>query len=224
MRSSMKVRNQMRPLLIVFVAHHLDVDFREAGGNVEPGGGEGAFGDGGPSTTRNCVRFAQDDREKYSGDTAAVELHIPMHIKKVQAEDVDALVTMMRAMQGDDPWSVEFDAERARKSVELMLSNPYFGTAWLIEDAGRVVGYIVLSWDFSLEYGGRNAWVDEFYIERAARGKGLGARVLAEFEREAKAAGATAVHLEVNEGNRAIELYRRAGYEDHRRYLMTKWL
>lgn len=145
-------------------------------------------------------------------------------MKRVGAEDSEALVRLMGAMQEDDPWSVAFDAGRARRTVELMLTNPYFGIIWLIEEAGRVVGYIVLSWDFSLEYGGRNAWVDEFYIERAVRGKGLGARVLAEFEKEARAAGATAVHLEVNEGNRAIELYRRAGYVDHQRYLMTKWL
>jgi len=28
----------------------------------------------------------------------------------------------------------------------------------------------------------------------------------------------------VNHGNPAIELYRRKGFEDHQRYLMTKWI
>jgi ribosomal protein S18 acetylase RimI-like enzyme len=32
------------------------------------------------------------------------------------------------------------------------------------------------------------------------------------------------VHLEVNHGSPAIDLYRRAGFEDHQRYLMTKWI
>ena len=30
------------------------------------------------------------------------------------------------------------------------------------------------------------------------------------------------LHLEVNHGNRANELYRRRGFVDHNRYLMTK--
>jgi ribosomal protein S18 acetylase RimI-like enzyme len=37
--------------------------------------------------------------------------------------------------------------------------------------------------------------------------------------------GVSAVHLEVDRGNDpAFELYRRVGYEDHDRFLMTKWL
>jgi ribosomal protein S18 acetylase RimI-like enzyme len=34
-----------------------------------------------------------------------------------------------------------------------------------------------------------------------------------------------AIHLEVDRGNHpALELYRRIGYQDHDRFLMTKWL
>ena len=37
--------------------------------------------------------------------------------------------------------------------------------------------------------------------------------------------GVNAMHLEVSRGNEtAFELYRRIGYVDHGRYLMTKWL
>jgi len=147
-----------------------------------------------------------------------------MIMRSIQLEDVAALLVMMRAMQADDPWSVPFVESRTREAVELMLRNPSYGQGWFIEHDGRCVGYIILSFDFSLEYGGRNAWVDEFFIERESRGQGLGAQALEFFEQTAREAGATAIHLEVNEGNRAIELYRRRGFEDHHRYLMTKWL
>ncbi|MDB6031743.1 MAG: family N-acetyltransferase, partial [Verrucomicrobiales bacterium] len=37
--------------------------------------------------------------------------------------------------------------------------------------------------------------------------------------------GITAVHLEVDRSNsRAQELYRKAGYADHDRFLLTKWI
>jgi ribosomal protein S18 acetylase RimI-like enzyme len=44
-------------------------------------------------------------------------------------------------------------------------------------------------------------------------------------EERASELGVNAVHLEVNHGNKpALGLYRRTGYADHNRYLMTKWV
>ena len=147
-----------------------------------------------------------------------------MNMQPIRAEDAATLVAMMRAMQNDDPWSLPFVEERVRTAVDLLLANPLYGLAWFIVAEGQRIGYVILSFDYSLEYGGRNAWVDEFFIERGHRGRGIGAEVLAFFEQAAREHGCTAIHLEVNEGNRAIDLYRRRGFEDHHRYLMTKLL
>jgi len=147
-----------------------------------------------------------------------------MEAKLAGPNDIGTLLNLMRALQEDDPWSVPFEQDRAREAVRLLVENESYGRAWLIHDEGRAIGYIVMSFDYSLEYGGRNAWVDEFFIEKESRGQGLGAQVLDFFEEQARQAGATAVHLEVNPGNRAIELYRRRGFTDHHRYLMTKFL
>jgi ribosomal protein S18 acetylase RimI-like enzyme len=56
------------------------------------------------------------------------------------------------------------------------------------------------------------------------RGQGIGAQALEFFAEQARQLGVTVVHLEVNHGNPAIELYRSMGFEDHKRYLMTKWI
>src|SRR4029077_13974138 len=100
-----------------------------------------------------------------------------MEITPVGHEDVAILLGLMRAMQEDDPWSVPFEEQRVRAAVEKLLANPGFGQAWLVREDGRAVGYVVMSFDYSLEYGGRNAWVDEIFIAKEARGKGLGERV-----------------------------------------------
>ncbi len=147
-----------------------------------------------------------------------------MDLNPIALPDASALLAMMRLMQRDDPWSAPFNDARALAAVELLLRNPQYGLAWFVEHAGQRIGYMILSFDFSLEYGGRNAWVDEFFILPEFRGDGLGAQALDLFEAEARKAGALAIHLEVNEGNRAIHLYRRQGYEEHRRSLMTKFL
>lgn len=129
-----------------------------------------------------------------------------MEIGAVRDSDVSILLELMRAMQEDDPWSVPFEEGRARRAVEMLMAHPEYGRVWLVHEGERAVGYAVMSFDYSLEYGGRNAYVDEIFIVKEARGQGLGERVLEFVEYAARAAGVTAIHLEVNRGNKAVEL------------------
>lgn len=138
--------------------------------------------------------------------------------------DLPQLLSLMKELQEDDPWSIPFEQAAAEKALNELLGNPSFGRVWLIASDDQIVGYIVMCFDYSLEYGGRGAWVDEFFVQPPIRGRGIGSQVLDLFLQQAKALGVTTVHLEVNHENPAIELYRRKGFEDHHRYLMTKWI
>jgi len=138
--------------------------------------------------------------------------------------DLPHLVSMMSELQKDDPWSIPFARAAVENAVGQLLRDTSLGRVWLIEADKQVAGYIVMCFDYSLEYGGRGAWVDEFFVRPSHRGRGIGSQVLDLFLEQAKAVGVTTVHLEVNHDNPAIELYRRKGFEDHHRYLMTKWI
>ena len=75
---------------------------------------------------------------------------------------------------------------------------------------------------YHVEAGGREVCLDEIYLAPDVRNRGLGGRVLARVEAEARAFGGRRLFLEVERHNRAIGLYRRAGYLDHDRFLMSK--
>lgn len=152
-----------------------------------------------------------------------------MNVQKVtlrdaSTADLDPLVALMREMQADDPWSCEFTDRGAREAAQALVRNPSLGRIWMICLHSEVVGYIVLSFDYSLEYGGKCGWVDEFFVQREHRGKGIGSQALELFAEQARELGAKTVHLGVRRGNPAIELYRRAGFREHDAYVMTKWL
>jgi ribosomal-protein-alanine N-acetyltransferase len=51
-------------------------------------------------------------------------------------------------------------------------------------------------------------------VRRSAQRRGVGAKLLGRFIADAKARGAEKLHLEVRQGNHAIELYRQAGFEE----------
>jgi GNAT superfamily N-acetyltransferase len=137
--------------------------------------------------------------------------------------DADTLLNMMREYYAFDGHA--FDETKARVALLAFVREPLFGRAWLICEGPTAVGYIVLTFGYSLEYLGRDAFIDEFYLRPSHRGRGWGGRALEFVEEEARAFEVRSIHLEVvRENTAAKEVYRRNGYVDHNHYLMSKWI
>jgi ribosomal protein S18 acetylase RimI-like enzyme len=145
-----------------------------------------------------------------------------LSIQLATAHDLAAIFELMRHMQHDDPWSEAFDEPIVRKNLHDLLHNPHFGLIYLVRENQNPVAYLVICFDFSLEYRGKGAWIDELFVEASHRGQGIGTQLLDLAERASPEHGAQFLHLEVNHGNPANELYRRRGFLDHNRFLMTK--
>jgi ribosomal protein S18 acetylase RimI-like enzyme len=132
---------------------------------------------------------------------------------------------MMRKLAEQEPGSIVFHESVVRRALHEFLANSELGKVWLILEQQKPAGYVVLTLGFSFEYHGREAFIDELYVEPEHRRKGLGRQAMEFSAERAREMGVHAIHLEVDHGNEpALELYRRDGYEDHGRYLMTKWL
>jgi GNAT superfamily N-acetyltransferase len=144
--------------------------------------------------------------------------------KLASLTDLESIFKLMQRMQLDEPWSEWFDESVVKFNLTELLQNPLYGLIYLVEDANRAIAYLVICFDYSLEYRGKGAWVDELFVERDHRQQGIGAYLLDLAESASRENGAQFLHLEVGHGNRAIELYRRRGFVDHDRYLMTKQL
>jgi len=138
--------------------------------------------------------------------------------------DESALLAMMNAFYAED--HLAFDAARARAAVRELLATPAHGRILLLRDtAPEARGYLVLTVGFSLEFGGRFALLDEFYVAPALRGRGLGRQALDVVATWTRAQGIATVRLEVTHTNpRARALYLTAGFADDRRDLLTRWL
>jgi diamine N-acetyltransferase len=137
--------------------------------------------------------------------------------------DADLLLEMMREYYAFDGHA--FDEPRARAALLIFLRNPNFGRAWLVSEDKTPVGYIVLTFGYSLEYLGRDAFIDEFFLRESYRGRGWGRRTLEFVEDAARGCDVRSIHLEVVRQNTvAKEVYRRSGYLDHHHYLMSKWI
>lgn len=136
--------------------------------------------------------------------------------------DAASLEPMAIDFKADDP---EPRSERELVALRALLADPTPGVVFRIDDEARTIGYAILCWGYSVEFAGRDAFLDEFYIVPEERGRGLGLRVLGLLEHEARQRGVVAVHLEVlaHEARNA-NLYARAGYTDRASRLMTRHL
>jgi ribosomal protein S18 acetylase RimI-like enzyme len=139
--------------------------------------------------------------------------------------DEPRLLRMMRVLAEQEPGKITFDETEARNTFRRLLGLPAFGAVWLLCVEKETVGYIVLTLGFSFEFHGHDAFIDELYVEPQYRRRGFGLQAVNFLEAIAREMGANALHLEVDRGNDpAMGLYRRAGYQDYDRFLMTKWL
>jgi diamine N-acetyltransferase len=145
-----------------------------------------------------------------------------LELVPVTGPDLPLLEQLARAYCLEDGHT--FREDRQPAALAALVAGEPLGRAWLIGLEARPVGYVVLALSFSVEAGGREACVDEFYLVPGVRNQGLGSRALALVEAEARALAVQRIFLEVQRGNRVIGLYRRAGYVDHDRFLMSKFL
>ncbi|PYU01156.1 MAG: GNAT family N-acetyltransferase [Acidobacteria bacterium] len=138
--------------------------------------------------------------------------------------DEAGLFPMMRALAEQEPGAAHFEESAVRSAFHQFLSLPAFGRIGLLYHGPALVGYVILTLGFSFEFRGHDAFLDELFIVPARR-RGIGRQAVAFVWQEAREMGVNAIHLEVDRGNDpALELYRRTGYRDHDRFLMTKWL
>jgi GNAT superfamily N-acetyltransferase len=148
-----------------------------------------------------------------------------IRFEPARPEHADIVIAMMRALEQADPGTTPFDGQRRRVIFDQFVRDSPYGRAWLITEADRPAGYVVLTVSFSFEYRGCDAYIDELYIAEEHRGRGIGRRAMEFVEMKARQMGVNAMHLEVSPANAAaLELYSRSGYVGHGRYLMTKWL
>lgn len=136
--------------------------------------------------------------------------------------DEAVLLELARAFHAEDGHPL---TKQGVAAIGQVARGHPLGRAWLIEEAGHVIGYTILCLGFGIEYGGPDAFVDDLYLVSQARGRGIGRIVLELLQGEARSQGLAALFLVVDPDNwRARRLYDRAGFEGSNWLLMAKRL
>ena len=139
--------------------------------------------------------------------------------KPLEITDISTITQMMQDFYAIDNYPM--DVEVAKNLFQEFISNEHLGKSWLIYSENEIVGYIILTFIFSFEYGGKIAFVDELFIKETARGKGIGKEAIQFIQREVPKLSLKLLYLEVEPHNEnAQKLYLAHDFELHNRKLM----
>ena len=139
--------------------------------------------------------------------------------KLLEIADIEIITQMMQDFYAIDNYPM--DVEVTKTLFQEFISNEHLGKSWLIYSENEIVGYIILTFIFSFEYGGKIAFVDELFIKETARGNGFGKEAIQFIQREVPKLSLKLLYLEVEPHNEnAQKLYLAHDFELHNRKLM----
>lgn len=139
-------------------------------------------------------------------------------------EHLDKLLTLVEAFHTEE--GMKSTPETRRAGLGPLLDGIPHGCAYLIGPPRSPIGYMVITFSWSVEFGGLDGTIDELYIRPGVRGRGIASEALVALPRALSAGGLRTIHLEVDRNNApALKLYRRAGFVLNENYLfMSKHL
>jgi ribosomal protein S18 acetylase RimI-like enzyme len=136
----------------------------------------------------------------------------------------DLPIVFPRTRALNDHEAIDIADDVLESALRALLADTKLGAVWLVERSGVAIGQAIVTYGYDLEFGGRDGYLTELWIDPDARGKGAGTAALALLDAELRAAGVRALHLQVRPDNPAFRLYERAGFVASPRTVMTREL
>jgi ribosomal protein S18 acetylase RimI-like enzyme len=142
-------------------------------------------------------------------------------IRGARFSDQADLLRLIRAYYRFD--GIRFRTASVEKALRRLLQTRALGRVWLMLDNDKAIGYVVLTYNFDLEFDGLEGLVTDLFIVEKYRGRGLGKRALDAIDDYCRTRGISTVELQVtSENTEALAFYRRIGFEQLPRVVMTR--
>ncbi|MCF7700350.1 GNAT family N-acetyltransferase [Loktanella sp. M215] len=126
--------------------------------------------------------------------------------------DADSVLDLM-ARYHTDAGLPHDDTHRATVVGPLLDGSP-LGAVWLIGPKSSPLGYVMVTFGWSMGHGGMVGWLEECYIRPSVRGRGIGTEVLHAVAVNLGRAGMQAMHAILPRGaeDEAARFCAKAGF------------
>ena len=126
----------------------------------------------------------------------------------------DAEVILPLVAKLHDEIGIPSSAMSRRSAVLPLLEGSSFGAVWLFGPRKAPVGYMVVSFSWSVRAGGMDATLDEIYVRPSVRGRGIAHDALRLLALSLRDAGIRVLHTEVSrDTSEQHRLYLKSGFK-----------
>lgn len=144
-------------------------------------------------------------------------------VRKPRASDFQRLLGLIREYYRYD--GLRFDAKSVGPALRKLLRDESLGRVWMIHQGSEVAGYVILTFNYDLEFGGLQGIVTDLFLREKYRGRGLGKKAIDCVEEYCRSRGISAIELQVEHENNAAQVfYRKLGFQRLTRIVMGKTL
>ena len=144
-----------------------------------------------------------------------------MQLSWADVGSVDRLMALTQEYYAFDGICVEHDS--LRRGLMLLLADSSLGRALIVDIDGHDAGFVIFTFGFDLEFGGRQATITEFFLKSEYRGSGAGTACVEHVEAFCRSVGVRTLELQVSCGNgNARAFYEKVGFQAHSRVPMSK--
>lgn len=134
-----------------------------------------------------------------------------LHIRAASEADLDVIVAANLALAGESE-RLQLDQTTLREGVLKLLDGRVAGQYWVAELDGRVVGQLLITFEWSDWRNRMVWWIQSVHVEPEARRTGVFRALYEHTRRAAQAAGAAGLRLYVDTTNsRAETVYAAVG-------------
>jgi len=144
-------------------------------------------------------------------------------IRPALPDDLEDLVFLLENQFQEH--RIPFETGELSKAFKELLNREELGLVLVALQQDQIIGFAAISLAWTLEHGGKTAWLDELYLLPEYREGGLGSKLLEAVIAETRQLGCLAIDLEVEQEHfRAENLYKRFGFEKLQRSRWAKML
>lgn len=137
-----------------------------------------------------------------------------VNYRNYKSEDYSELIDMIFALYQEDPEGEIISQEKVDKTINELSSYPEKGKILVFEENTQIVGYAILIFYWSNEYGGDILNIDELFVSPSSRNQRIATRFF-EHIFDVYRNKVSAFSLEVTPMNRQVlDYYKRWGFKE----------
>ncbi len=134
-------------------------------------------------------------------------------IERFGIKDLDEYINMTKEFYLSGATVTEFDLEITKKNFREIMKDNGLVSGFFIKKENQIAGFVILSFMWSTEVGGKTVFIEELFVKSEFRKQGVATRVLSLVMQKLKD-NVSRFRLEVCKTNlKALELYKQIGFD-----------